>query len=100
MIRQAQTAGSTAAGQVVRGEGPGLEPDVPFPENRHVMSLRLSGAPSLAHQPERGHSGLTAHLAVDLGGGGERSPAWDPGPGFREAGKVALPWPVLCLGGN
>lgn len=37
-IRQAQTAGSGAAGQVVWGEGLGLEPDVPFPENRHVRS--------------------------------------------------------------
>lgn len=85
---------------MVRGEGPGLGPDVPFPENRHVRSPQLSGAPSLAHQPERGHGALTSHLAVDLGGGGEWSPAWDPGPGFREAGKVALRWPVLSPGGN
>lgn len=36
------------------GRGAGLEPDVPFPENRHVRSPRKSGAAALAHQPAVG----------------------------------------------
>lgn len=51
-ICQAQPGvGSAESRQVVQRTG--RKPDVTFPENRHVRSPGLSGAPSLAHQPKR-----------------------------------------------
>ena len=76
---------------MVRGEGPGLEPDVPFPENRHVRSPGPSGACSLAHQPERSRGVLTSHLAVDLGGGGEPESSLGPRPGFQRGWEGRAP---------
>lgn len=50
-ICQAQTRVSAEAGRWC-GEGPRSEPDVTFPEDRHVRSSGLSRAQSLAHQPK------------------------------------------------
>lgn len=59
-IRKAICQGQTCWWWVLRlgrwcREGQGSEPDVAFPENRHVRSLGLSGAPSLALQPKWSH---------------------------------------------
>lgn len=97
-VRRSRWQGSLRLGRWCRGEGRGPEPDVTFPENRHVRSLGLSGAPSLAHQPERSHGALTSHSAVAPGG--DPGPAWDPGLGFEEAGEVGLRWPVLSPWGK
>lgn len=55
-------------GRADGAEKAGLKPDVVLPENRHVRSSGLSGAPSLAHQPLRSHSTLTSHSARYLAG--------------------------------
>lgn len=73
-------------GRWCRGEGQGSEPDVTFPENRHVRSLGLSGAPSLAHQPKWSHWALTSHLALVSGWGPQSS--LRPRPGGRKGYNV------------
>lgn len=59
----------------------GQEPDVLFPENRHVRSSGLSGAPSLAHQPPR-----AKYTDISL----SMTPGRDPGPQTPTVASASL----------